>query len=54
MLQEGHSKEAYAIAFHPDGSLVATGDFTGLGRVWDIRSGKSIFLLRGHAKSLLS
>jgi U4/U6 small nuclear ribonucleoprotein PRP4 len=53
-LLQGHAKEVYPIAFHPDGSLVATGDLSGLGRVWDLRSGKSIFTLRGHATQLLA
>lgn len=30
---------------HPDGSLVATGDLGGVGRVWDLRSGKSVLVL---------
>jgi U4/U6 small nuclear ribonucleoprotein PRP4 len=51
---QGHAREVYPVAFHPDGSLVATGDLSGLGRVWDLRSGKSIFLLRGHATQLLA
>jgi WD40 repeat protein len=40
LLQEGHAREVYALAFHPDGSLVMTGDLGGIGRVWDIRSGE--------------
>ncbi len=51
---QGHAREVYPIAFHPDGSLVATGDLSGLGRVWDLRSGKSIFNLRGHGTQLLA
>lgn len=53
-LQEGHSKEVYALAFHPDGSLVASGDLGGIGRVWDLRSGKSIMTLKGHTRQLLA
>jgi WD40 repeat protein len=52
--KQGHAREVYPIAFHPDGSLVATGDLSGLGRVWDLRSGKSIFNLRGHGTQLLA
>jgi U4/U6 small nuclear ribonucleoprotein PRP4 len=51
---QGHAREAYAISFHGDGSLVATGDLGGTGRVWDLRSGQSIFVLRGHTRHLLS
>ena len=38
--QEGHSRPVYAIAFHPDGSLVCTGGEDAFGRIWDLRSGK--------------
>ncbi len=34
------------MAFHSDGSLVVTGDLNGLGLVWDLRSGQSIFPLQ--------
>lgn len=51
---QGHGREVYALAFHHDGSLVATGDLGGTGRLWDLRSGKSIMLLSGHAKQLLA
>ncbi|OWZ24307.1 hypothetical protein PHMEG_000669 [Phytophthora megakarya] len=54
LLQEGHYKEVYAIAFQKDGALVATGDLNGNGRVWDLRSGKAILPLQGHSKQILS
>ena len=41
-LQEGHTRALYGIAFHPDGSLVATAGLDAVIRVWDLRSGKSI------------
>jgi tetratricopeptide (TPR) repeat protein len=31
-----------AIAFHPDGKLVATGDYSGLVRTWDLSTGREI------------
>jgi WD40 repeat protein/tetratricopeptide (TPR) repeat protein len=31
-----------AIAFHPDGKLVATGDYSGLVRTWDVSTGREI------------
>jgi serine/threonine protein kinase/WD40 repeat protein/tetratricopeptide (TPR) repeat protein len=31
-----------AIAFHPDGKLVATGDYSGLVRTWDVATGREI------------
>lgn len=33
---------------------MATGDLSGAGRVWDLRSGKAIFPLRAHKKQLIS
>ena len=44
--QEGHARETYGIDFQCDGALVATGDLGGVGRVWDLRSGKSIHLMQ--------
>jgi len=41
------------VAFHPDGSLIATGDLGGIGRLWDLRSGRSVMTLRGHVTQML-
>lgn len=41
------------MAFHPDGSLIATGDLGGIGRLWDLRSGRSVMTLRGHVTQML-
>ena len=55
LLQEGHSKELYSIAFQPDeGSLVASGGLDAIGRVWDTRSGRSVMVLDGHIRDILS
>ncbi|CBN79037.1 conserved unknown protein [Ectocarpus siliculosus] len=35
-----------------DGALVATGDLGGVGRVWDLRSGKSVWTMEGHVKRI--
>ena len=37
LLQDGHYREAHALAFQPDGALVVTGDYAGVGHVWDLR-----------------
>jgi WD40 repeat protein len=37
-----HTNFVSAIAFHPDGKLVATGDFHGLVRTWDLSTGREI------------
>lgn len=52
-VSQGHAREVYAVAFHPDGSLAASGDLGGGMRVWDLRSGKSVIAVQAHAKQLL-
>ena len=42
------------MAFHPDGSLVASGGLDGIGRVWDCRTGRSILVLSSHVRAILS
>jgi tetratricopeptide (TPR) repeat protein len=37
-----HTNYVSAIAFHPDGKLVATGDYSGLVRTWDVSTGREI------------
>lgn len=54
LLQEGHSRAVYSVAFQCDGALVATGGMDELVRVWDCRSGKCVHVCKGHAKSVLS
>ena len=55
LLQEGHSKELYSIAFQPnEGSLIASGGLDAIGRIWDIRSGRSVMVLDGHIRDILS
>jgi len=38
----------YPIAFHQDGSLLASGDLHGIGQLWDLRTGKNILNFTGH------
>ena len=85
LIQEGHSKEVYALAFQDDGALAASGyvsklksaivieefghysadcsvrrhadrdsGFDGIGRVWDLRTGRTAMVLDGHIKEILS
>lgn len=55
LLQEGHSKEVYSVAFQPDeGSLIASGGLDAIGRIWDLRSGRSVMVLDGHIRDILS
>ncbi|HKI41139.1 MAG TPA: WD40 repeat domain-containing protein, partial [Mycobacterium sp.] len=37
-----HTNYVSAIAFHPDGKLVAAGDYNGLVRIWDTSTGREI------------
>jgi WD40 repeat protein len=50
--QEGHSKEVYAIGWQDDGALVATGGLDAIARVWDARTGKTVWVLDGHVKQI--
>lgn len=52
--QQGHSSEPYALAVHPDSSLILSGDLSGIGRVWDLRSGQVVLNLRDHVRQILS
>ena len=52
--QEGHSTAVHCCGFHPDGSLMATGDLGGIVRIWDLRSGRAIWGGDSHAKAVLS
>lgn len=55
LCQEGHAKEVYDVAFHPDGGLAASVGLDAVGRVWDLRIGRAIGNpLRGHVKQILS
>jgi WD40 repeat protein/tetratricopeptide (TPR) repeat protein len=37
-----HTNYVSAIAFHPEGKILATGDYSGLVRTWDISTGREI------------
>lgn len=53
LTQEGHAGEVYPLSFQRDGSLLATGDFHGIGLVWDLRSGQCIWALhQQHVKKM--
>ena len=41
----------YDIAFHQDGSLAGTGRLDAFGQVWDLRTGRIMFL-EGHLKEV--
>ncbi|OMJ68512.1 hypothetical protein SteCoe_34005 [Stentor coeruleus] len=52
--QDGHNRGVYALSVHQDGSLVVTGDLSGIGAVWDLRTGKHILTLKSHLKQILA
>ncbi|KAG6334597.1 hypothetical protein ID866_4491 [Astraeus odoratus] len=49
---EGHSKEVYSVEFQDDGSLVASGGLDAIGRVWDLRTGRTAMVLDGHVQAI--
>lgn len=54
LLQEGHSKEVYSVEFQDDGALVASGGLDAIGRVWDLRTGRTAMVLDGHVQSIFA
>eukprot|EP00898_Chlorokybus_atmophyticus_P003963 jgi/Chlat1/4568/Chrsp29S00341 len=51
---EGSSRAVYSVAFQRDGALAVSCGLDALGRVWDLRTGRSIVLLQGHVKPVLA
>ena len=45
---EGHEGQVYCVAFHPDGSRIATGGNDGTVRIWDAQTCELLLVLRGH------
>jgi WD40 repeat protein len=43
----GHSGWVWDLAFSPEGNRVATVDFRGVGRIWDVSSGEALATLTG-------
>lgn len=52
---EGHTNQAFAVAFSPNGQILASGDFDGTILLWDVATGKQIGQpLTGHTDTIYS
>jgi len=50
----GHAAAVYAVAWSPDGSLVASGSEDETVRIWDPQTGELLSTLRGHTDTIAS
>lgn len=50
--RRAHDKEINALAMAPNDALFATASFDKLGKVWDVESGETVGVLRGHKRGL--
>lgn len=48
----GHSGDVSAVAFSPDGRLLATAGSDRIAKVWEEATGKELMTLRGHAQAI--
>jgi WD40 repeat protein/energy-coupling factor transporter ATP-binding protein EcfA2 len=48
LILQGHTEDAYAPNFSPDGALVSAGSNDQTARIWDIKTGETRAILRGH------
>ena len=51
---KGHGETVYAVAFSPDGALLATASFDKTVKLWSVKEAKEIATLQGHASKVLS
>ena len=50
----GHTGIVSAVAFSPDGALIATASFDGTARLWEVATGNCLRILNGHADTVWS
>ena len=48
----GHERNVRVLALCPDGRTLASGDEVGTVRLWDLRAGSAVCVLKGHALSI--
>lgn len=51
---EGHAGFAFAVAFSPDGRILASGSEDRTVRIWDVQTGQTLHTLAGHANEVNS
>lgn len=49
---DGHTGQITALTFSPDGKRLASGSEDRTVRLWDVESGKTVRILRGHEKAI--
>lgn len=52
MTAEGHSRECTTLSFSPSGDLLLSAGADAYGRIWDLRSGRTVMLLAGHTREI--
>jgi len=50
----GHTNRIWAVAFSPDGNILASGSDDQTVRLWDVLSGQELKALQGHTNRVLS
>lgn len=51
---QGHASQVYAVAFSPDGAILASGSEDHTVKLWDVRTGREVKTLLGHTGGVQS
>ena len=54
MVLRGHTDSVFALAFSPDGKVLASGSFDKTIKLWDVATGKEVRTFTGHTKDVVS